>query len=429
MTRTTRGAFAAALLAVFALVLGGLVSPATAATGTGKLKGTVTFAGKPLEAAKVQLFRYDYDTADDPERFEYRRVKTVKTDRTGRYSFSGLKIAKLKTGQQLVMYAILVTDRAGKAVKAVRYIQPKKGKTVTKNVRLSAAAVLTGTVSRSDGASPAELTVDLATDETSYGEIATPEFRPVTHATVQPDGTFRLEGVAAGHYAVVVRAEEYVPHCYNFGSHVLEKCNGSDAQVTALKSGETRALSPTVMTELAPAVSTLSGTVTDTAGKPLKGITVTVAAYDRFESVVTRASGRFTVKGRLEAGAYRVRFSDPKRIWAAGHLSSTLDLVPGQTIGNLDATLKSSVKVKTATKMGKGSAKVAFRITRKASGGAPSGTMTLSYQGLSESVAVKKGKVAVTLTGLPRGKRYVTAVYSGTSTTAGFTKSILVDPK
>lgn len=421
-TRTTRRAFTAALLAVFALLVGGLATPATSAASTGKVKGAITFDGAPLKAAKVQLFRYDYDTADDPERFEYRRVKTVNTDRTGRYSFSGLKVSKLKTGQSLVMYAILVTDRSGKAVKTLRNVEPKKGKTVTKNVRMAAAAAVTGSVSRSDGGSLAELTVDLAS-ETNYGQSETPEFRPVTHVAVRPDGTFRLEGVEAGYYSVVVRGDAYVPHCYNFAAGVLEKCTGNDAQSFVLKAGETRTLSPATVTQLAPPVSKFSGIVTDASGKPLKGIEVSVGE----ERTLTRVTGRFTLETHLEAGAYQARFADPKRIWTSQDRSVTI--APGKAVRDFDAILKSATKVKIATKAGRGTAKVAFRITRRATGSGASGTIALSYEGSSAKVAVKKGKATVILTDLPKGTRAIRAVYSGTSNTSGFVKTVKVDVK
>lgn len=419
-TRTTRRAFTAALLAVFALLVGGLATPATSASSTGKVKGAITFDGAPLKSAKVQLFRYDYDNADDPERFEYRRVKTVNTDRTGRYSFSGLKVSKLTTGQSLVMYAILVTDRTGKAVKTLRHVEPKKGKTITKNVRMARAATVTGTVSRSDGGPLAELTVDLAS-ETNYGPSATPEFDPDTHVAVRPDGTFRLDGVAAGYYSVVVRGDAYVPHCYNVVSSVLEKCDGSDAQSFVLKAGETRTLSPATVTQLAPPVSKFSGIVTDTSGKPLKGIEVSVGE----EKSLTRATGRFTLETHLEAGAHQVRFADPKRIWTGQTRPATV--VPGKVVRNVDARLKSATKVKIGTKAGRGTAKVAFRITRRATGTGASGTIALSYEGSSAKVAVKKGKATVILTDLPEGIRAIRAVYSGTGNTSGFVKTVTVD--
>lgn len=427
--RTTSRASAAALLAVSALVAGGLVSPATAATSTGKVKGTVTLGGAPIKAAKVQLYRYVHNAADEGER-TFQRVKTDNTDSAGRYDFAGLKLAEVASGEPKYQYRVLVTDRSGRAVKNVRDVQPKKGRTVTYDVRMARASSVTGSVSRADGGSPAELTVDLSSNEISYGPIMNPEFYPVTRTTVQADGTFALTGLAAGSYELVVRADAYVPHCYSFASNVLEKCDGQESQSFVLKAGENRTLASGAMTVHAPLPSRLTGKVTDPSGKALKGIQVMVGASGHSEPVFTRSSGQFTIDDRLEAGSYQLRFSDPKGVWAkqelGGATSRRVQIVPGQAVRHLDASLKSAVKVKTATKAGKGSAKVAVRITRKASGGAPSGTLTLSYDGTSKKVTVKKGKATVTLTGLPSGERYVTAIYSGTRTTAGFTRTILV---
>jgi hypothetical protein len=48
--------------------------------------------------------------------------------------------------------------------------------------------------------------------------------------------------------------------------------------------------------------------------------------------------------------------------------------------------------------------------------------MTITSAGVSATAPVKKGKVTVRLTGRPAGAHDVTAVYSGTSNTAGFTR-------
>jgi hypothetical protein len=106
-----------------------------------------------------------------------------------------------------------------------------------------------------------------------------------------------------------------------------------------------------------------------------------------------------------------------------------ITVTPGQPVEGLNTKLKSISTAKIATKAGSGSAKVAFKIKRKASGSAPSGTLTLSADGVTKTVVVTKGRATVTLMGLPKGVRSLVADYSGTSTTAGFSKIVKVTVK
>jgi hypothetical protein len=240
-----------------------------------------------------------------------------------------------------------------------------------------------------------------------------------------PDGTFRLQGLAAGYYSVVVRGEDYVPHCFNFVANLLEKCGTDVAQEFALQAGVTKALPVAAMTHLAPPVSRFTGTVLESSGKPLKGVRVRLAGVE--PETVTRSSGTFTIKGRLDAGQHTIQLFDPKRRWATH--SFRIDVVPGQTYSNLDVKLRSAVGVKFGVKTGKGTAKVAALIARKATGSGPSGTLTVSYKDISAEVPVKKGKATVHLKGLPSGQLKLTAVYSGTRTTASTTRTIVVKVK
>lgn len=421
----------AVVIAVLGLLLAGVAMPANAATNGGRLTGKITLNGAPIAFAKVQLYRnvIKGDEASKPV-----RLKTYDTGADGRYSFTGLPV------KSTYNYTLLVTDRTGKSVKTFRHVDPKNGKTVTKNVWMKAAGILSGTVTRADGGSPAELTVgvDITIDRGDAGPDFD-SFFPEERTSVKPDGSFTLSGLPAGPtgtYAnVQVSGGPYAEQCYDFVANALADCaptgpKASARQQITLAAGETRALPAVTVSKLVPAVTKLSGLVTDTSGKALKGIEVTVAGV----TVLTRSSGRFSVKDRIPAGPHTVRFDDPQRIWASQFLGGGPDksvrqpvvVVPGQPVTRLDTKLKSRSSGKFATKAGKGSAKVAFQITRKATGSAPSGTLTLSVGGVSKTVEVKKGKATVTLTGLRKGVQSLTATYSGTRTTAGFTKTVEV---
>jgi hypothetical protein len=429
---TSRAALAAIVLSVVALVLAGLASPASAAASTGTLKGVVTLSGSPVKNAKVQLYTHLRSEFDDSS-FAYDRVKTVSTDSKGRYSFNGVKSGTWNGGPKY-LYAVLVTDRSGKGAKTLRYVDVKKGRTTTRKVGLKPAVILTGSVARSDGGSPAELVVNVSSNETRNDtDPLNQEFYPDSTTPVRSNGTFTVEGLAAGEFQVVVKGDAYLAQCYDFDTSTLEECRNRPGTDIVLKAGERRTLAPVVATKVAPPVATVTGKVTDTTGRSLKGVEVTVRQIGKGQvggAAVTRSSGRFSYKGRLPAGTYAVRYDDPKHVWASQYrggraqsVSRTFEIVGGETIRSVDDELKSSTNNQMTYKSGRGFIEMTFSLTRRVSGGRPSGTMTLTSDGTSQTAVVRKGKVTVRLTGLPGSRHEVHAAYSGTSNTAGFTRS------
>lgn len=437
--RVPARAVPAVLIAVLALVTAGLMSPATAATSTAKLKGVVTLSGEPISFARVQLFRapQDEDGADDavPQ-----RLKTDNTDSHGRYSFSGLKAKGYN-------YTILVTDRTGRTVKTSRTVYLKAGRTTTKNVHMAIGATLRGKVTTADGRSPAGLTFGVY-DASSEVLPDYAFLHPATTTTIAADGTFELANLPVNpdYNEAFVADGPRVKQCYDFVASTLVDCRQRNAddvqrQQVSLVAGEVRTLPTVTVTKFAPPVTTVKGKVTDTSGTALKGISVRVFADDPDayvdEKVTTRSSGRFTLTDELPAGTYKVRFDDPDNLWASQYLGGgpdksvrqTITVTPGQPISGLDTRLKSLATAKIASKGGDGTAKVAFQIKRKVSGSAPSGTLKLSFGGVSKTVTVVKGRATVTLSGIPAGTRSFVADYSGTSSTAGFSKVVKVTVK
>jgi hypothetical protein len=438
MASRTGRTLAVVLSAAVALVVPALVSPATAATSTATVKGVISLDGKAVGFAKVQLYRAVYD--DNTEEYEVPkgRLKTDNTDSKGRYAFSGLTV------DRRYRYIVLVTDRAGKAVKTYRVVTLKKGRTTTKNVHLAAAAILTGTVSTADGRSPAGLTVGV--DGGGITNSISPSYEklfPVYSTTVRANGTFALSGLPRGTYDEAFVADgRYARQCYDFVTNALSDCAAYTSpnipsQSITLAAGERRRLPAVTASVFAPAASKLTGTVTDTSGKALKGIVVRLDSGTASATTVTRSSGRYTVAEQIPGGSYTIRFDDPKAIWAAQYLGGGPDkavrqsvtVTPGQAVRGLDSRLRSVSTAKISSRAGSGSAKVAFRIKRKATGSAPGGTLTLSYGNVAKKVTVRKGMATVTLTGLPRGSRQLVADYSGTGSTAGFHKMVRVAVK
>ena len=421
----------AAFTATGALVLAGLMSPASAASSTGSLKGVVTLGGQPVDFAKVQVYPLVLDRAVD----EYevgQRLKTDNTDSRGRYSFSGVTV---KAGYR---YTVLVTDRTGNTVKTFRNITVKKNTTITTNVHTRAAAVLRGTLTTVDGRSPAGLTVGV--EPGAYNDLGQnyEVFYPTWSTTVKADGSYVLKIPANNYDDVRVSDGRYAVQCFDFVAGSLTEC-GTDQSTFArqrvqLARGEQRTLPTVTVSKFAPPVTKISGKVTDTSGKALKGIGVRITAGDAQVTATTRSSGRFNIQESIPAGSYTVRFDDPKNGWASQYLGGGTDMsvrrrvtvTPGQPVSGLNTQLKSRTTAKIATKAGSGTAKVAVKITRKVTGSAPSGTLTLSADGITKTVVVTKGKATVTLSGLPKGVRSLVADYSGTRTTAGFSRIVKV---
>lgn len=426
---------AATALAVGGLVLAGLVAPASAAPSTGKVKGVVTANGAPLGKAKVQLYRnVDSDPGGDGDDGKFTRLKTDNTDSAGRFSFAGLKLATdPKSGLEMNQYRVVVTDRTGKSVKTVRIVKPKKGRTIIRNVTLRPGASVRGSVSRADGGAADALMVSVTPPEVSEDYRLNPDFFPDTEASVKADGTFVIKALPAGAYDdIAIVGKPYAQQCYDQISKALVDCAGQESLNFTLAAGERKTLPPLTISKLAPATSALTGRVTDTSGRPLKGIAMSVRTMDGGTTggvVLTRSSGRFTFKG-VTTGTYRVRFDDPLHVWASQYLgggmnqakSRAVSVVGGKNVSGIDDELKSGTTNKVSRTVGDGSAKMSFEIVRRASGSRPGGTITLTSGSRSKTVAVKQGRASVKLTGLAAGRHQVTATYSGTSSTAGFTR-------
>lgn len=429
-----RRAAVLAVLAGFALPAGGLASPATAATSTATVKGVVTLEGTPVPFARVQLYR---DISKDTEHPEFIRVKTANSDSSGRYSLTKVPVLKGPAGSS--GYRVVVTDRPGNVVKTVREVAPRKGRTVTRNVSTRRGAIITGTVARADGGDARALSVDLQTNETVHDNHV-PVFDTARSAAVAADGTFTIGGVAPGTYVgLSVDGAPYDAQCYDFVTSALADCDeGTVPQRLTVAAGERRVLGPVTTSKLLPPTTTFAGRVTNRSGTPLKGISVRIesVAGIAYSTAETRSNGRFQIEGIVPAGAYKVRFYDAK-VWTTRFpgtdggtvVPKDFAVTPGQAVSGLDATLKSRSAVKVASKGGAGSAKVAFRITRVATGSSPGGTVTLSDGTRSTTVAVTKGRATAKLTGLPRGDRRLVATYSGTGSTAGFSKVLVVRVK
>lgn len=429
----------AVVVTALALMMTVVSMPASAAS-TGRVKGVVTVDGKPLDFAKVQLFRnIDSDPGGDGDDGKFRRLETVNTGKDGKYSFSGLKSKKdRKYGIETYRYVVVATDRSGKTVRSSQAVKVKKGRSVTKNFQLKPAGIVTGKISRSDGRSPQGLTVNAITDETVPDRGYNPQLLPNTTTEVRADGTFILSGLQPGDYeSLTVGGGRYAAQWYDFTAGELTSTYDPAERLRfSVAAGQRLRIAPATVTEL---ISKVSGTVTDTSGHPLKNITVRLTAPDGTISknrTKTSSSGRFTFS-RLKSGTHLVRFDDPKSVWAFQYADGAvrradarvLKVVAGNDITDVNVDLKSRAKVKATLTGGKSTAKLVASITRKSSGGRPSGSLTVTVGDSTKTVRVVKGKAKASFAKLPRGRQSVTATYSGTRSTEGFTKTYSVKVK
>ncbi|MFI5426029.1 Ig-like domain-containing protein [Aeromicrobium sp. UC242_57] len=129
-----------------------------------------------------------------------------------------------------------------------------------------------------------------------------------------------------------------------------------------------------------------------------------------------------------------MRARDLDGVWAAQYAVGAKDkstakvyrVISGANLANINVRLKSRAKIKAKTTPGKGKVKVALTITRKATGGAAGGTVTLVSGGVSRKVALVKGKATVTVKGLPQGSQEIVATYSGNKHTESVSKTYRV---
>ncbi|MBD8605850.1 carboxypeptidase regulatory-like domain-containing protein [Aeromicrobium sp. CFBP 8757] len=184
-----------------------------------------------------------------------------------------------------------------------------------------------------------------------------------------------------------------------------------------------------------PSSSTLSGRITGYSGKAVKGASVRVTAVNgtASRSVATRANGRFTLAG-IPKGSYVVRVVDPRKAWASRYLGGgssrptarVVTVKRGKDVSGLDVRLKAAVRATVARRGGNDSVKVSVSIRRAVTKTRPGGKVTVSYGKRVKTVKVRQGRATLKLSRIPAGTRTVTVKYSGTDSTAGFTRTYRV---
>jgi hypothetical protein len=377
----------------------------------------VTLDGRPLKGLTIEL----HLTGDDG--FENKTLDVDKTNSKGAYSF------RFSTADpEYTWHTIIIRDPSGRIVNTSRQFRDRPGRTVTRNAAVKPGASITGSVRRGDGVLTSRLRVDVfgPSDPLDNGRDT-----PLSYdqsAKAAKDGSFKLRGLPDGDYYLQFAdaSKTYFPQCYDNLPAATTECDGTftdgeepvGTKIT-VAAGENVTLKPQTMSTKGRRIS---GTVTDTSGRPIRGATVRAAAdgQPRHLTADTSKSGAFTI-GPLVDGNYRLEV-DPPRPWAPQSLSTVFD-VTGVDASGVNIKLKSRASIKAAFTPGKGSVKVVATVTRSATGSKPGGKVTIRWGSVAKTANVVKGKATVKLSGLPKGKRTITVSYAGTSSTAATTKA------
>jgi hypothetical protein len=411
------------LLAALALLLSGLFVPATAAA-TGGVKGVVSSGGKPVAGLTVQLMR------SDTEGESWTRIATDTTDSKGSYSFSG--VVKVADGYY---HLVRVSDPHGRYVLTERSFSPVSGKAVTRNVTMQPAGTLTGKVFRADGASPTTTRVHLIGPDITIGDPDQSILAYDDDRGVNAGGTYRFAGLPPGKYTVryTDTSGTYLDQCYDAvlatqGSQPT--CDSAEVPAATVVTVAARATSTLDDQQLEHAGGQVSGTVTSTAGGPLKSIYVTPvpqgsdsrAWYDYLKG--TSSAGTFA-RGPIPSGQWQLYVEDPHGIWASQWFDGTnqagahvFDISPGQNVGAIAIKLKSRAVLKAKVTAGAKSATFVISVTRKLTGSYVSGEVTASLGTKSKSATLAGGKATIKLTGISAGKQTFTVHFNGNGNTS-----------
>ncbi len=275
----------------------------------GNITGTVTdTAGNPLEGIQVAAHRWNGTN--------WVWVNADMSDSAGNYDIGDLNAGTYRvrfrdnSGTYAVEYYNDVPDIGSAMDIAVTFGTPVTGI----DAQLDLAAHITGTVTNSAG------TPSMGIEVSAYRWNGS-KWVWLNFVSTDASGNYDVGGLSTGTYHVRFRdpSGTYVSEFYDNAADII---SGTDIALTA---GTT---TPNINAQLAYA-GNITGTVTDTAGNPLVGISVLVFRWDGTHWVwatsgITDAAGNYDI-GDLNTGTYRVGFKDFSWKYALEYYDDMLD--------------------------------------------------------------------------------------------------------
>lgn len=290
----TRPFVALAVIGLIGVILSSFDDAPAAAAGTGAISGVVTGpGGKPLPGVAVFIDGIDGQQVAESH---------VMTDESGRFEHAGLPAGGYKLN--------FVPQRYEPSWNYVQeWWQDKRD--------AESATVIT----LSEGTSKTGVDAELTPGASFAGRVTDTEGRPIDDAVIfargsgseysaksWPDGTYKVEGLPAGTYAL--RFES--PWLGEQAKYIDEWWNNAPDYASAARLTVTSGQSRTGFDVQLSTGSSISGRVVGLDGKPLDGALVEAIATRGEEPYrhldYTDADGTYSVAG-LPAGEYEVQFS------------------------------------------------------------------------------------------------------------------------
>lgn len=251
---------------------------------------------------------------------------------------------------------------------------------------------------------------------------------------VSKNGTYRATGLEPGNYSVSFtdQSSDYQAQCYGGGLRPEEASCSSSSDVT-VKAGEATTLKPVVLTL---ATGHVQGTVSDTKGRPIAGISVmawedgSAQTGDNWAGV-TDAAGHYSIDG-IVPGKVRIIGGDEDYRWTpvwfdkkdSFETAQVVTLATGENHAGVDFAVKSTSVATVKATAGTGTVSVAITVKKNSSGSPAGGSVSVSSGTKTVQGTLVSGKVTLTLTGLKQGSQDFTIAYSGSEHTSPVTKVV-----
>ena len=154
-------------------------------------------------------------------------------------------------------------------------------------------------------------------------------------ATTDTSGNYTIGGISTGSYTLY-----FNDPAGNYALEYYDNTTNNFANEVIVTEGQTLM---GINASLAIAAK-ISGHVTDTNGAGLEGISVSAHSSNRSASATTDTSGNYTIGG-LSAGNYTVNFRDPNGNYVYWNPPTIMELIEGQTLTGIDASLTIAAKI------------------------------------------------------------------------------------